>query len=115
MGVETVSYNTLLEAYANDLYALASDQSIGENEKLYNCFLEMENAFAEIYRKFSPGPRMYSSVAQFDADVENFRKKFSEHEEHRVQNLLVGFCVGFEKARKTLEKRCARPKLAFGF
>mmetsp|Transcript_24868 Transcript_24868/g.31649 ORF Transcript_24868/g.31649 Transcript_24868/m.31649 type:complete len:298 (+) Transcript_24868:376-1269(+) len=115
--IDTISYRVLIEANASDIYALASGQSIGENKTLYSLFNEMEFSYGEIYRRFSPGPRMYSSVSQFDSDVEAFKETYSNkvEEEPRIHNILQGFEKGFNKARKTLEQRCNRPKLAFGF
>ena len=109
--VTEISFLSLIDAMGRDLLVLAQGNSVEENAKFYEMFNEMERAFKDIYRKFSPGPRMYSSVEQFDADVENFRTLFCEREESRVENLIISFDKAFRKARKTLAQRCNRPKM----
>lgn len=116
--LDTLSFKVLIESYCNDIYSLSNGNSVStDNLFLRDTFARMESHFNDIYRRFSPGPKMYSSVNVYDEDVKSFKNNFIEAEKQdlRVANLLLAYDKLFAKNRKTIEQRTSRPKLAFGF
>jgi hypothetical protein len=106
-----------VDAEGDGYYSLAQCISI---KKWYDW---LEQQYKPILCKTNPGPKMYSSVSDFDADTEQFRSQFLQMTEEEAVRRLMGardkllqdFTARFVKSRTVIAQRSERPRCVFAF
>eukprot|EP01130_Rhizamoeba_saxonica_P018526 TRINITY_DN9307_c0_g1_i1.p1 TRINITY_DN9307_c0_g1~~TRINITY_DN9307_c0_g1_i1.p1 ORF type:complete len:401 (-),score=85.51 TRINITY_DN9307_c0_g1_i1:30-1232(-) len=113
--ISKISFCDFISLVADELYYYAENNSVSDS---FNVLIGTYDRFYEvtepIFRKLQPGPKMYKSTADADAEIDSVKKEFLDDTNAIAISLWNTFeNITLPPVLDTLAKRRSRPLLPF--